>query len=394
MARAVAPEYLWLDQSGNAFGAPGHQPRWTSSEKDAVGTAYAASSRAWFTVSHGILNEIYFPTIDRAQTRDMEFLITDGETFFHEEKRDLEHEFAYIDSDALGVRIVNRDREGRYSLTKEIINDPHYPVVLIHTRLEAKPDILPRLKLYALMSPHVDGGGAGNNARVVEVAGKRVLLAWKDGSSLAMAADCGFSRASCGYVGSSDGWQDLKDNFTMDWQFGSALNGNVAVLGEIPPGTREFTVALGFGVGHHAALSATMGALATPFKKHLSRFIEQWHRSASPYELAAHSQDGGRLLQISHNIVLAHEDKIYGRRFHRFGVDSVGLCQERRRPRRVSPGLDPRHGAERDCPAGLRPRGHRPARPGLSRLHAEAGRRLFPKFLGERHSVLDRHATG
>ncbi|HEU4983524.1 MAG TPA: glycoside hydrolase family 15 protein, partial [Acidobacteriaceae bacterium] len=298
-----------------AFGAPGHQPRWTSSEKDAVGTAYANSSRAWFTVSHGILNEIYFPTIDRPQTRDMEFLITDGETFFHEEKRDLDHEFAYIDSDALGVRIVNRDREGRYSITKEIINDPHYPVVLIHTRLEGKPDILPRLKLYALMSPHVDGGGAGNNARVVEVAGKRVLLAWKDGSSLAMAADCGFSRASCGYVGSSDGWQDLKDNFTMDWQFGSALNGNVAVLGEVPPGRREFTVALGFGLGHHAALSATMGALATPFKKHLSRFIEQWHRSASPYELAARSQDGGRLLQISHNIVLAHEDKTFAGAF-------------------------------------------------------------------------------
>ena len=315
MARAYAPQYLWLDQAGLAFGAPGHQPRWTSSEKDAVGTAYAASSRAWFTVSHGILNEIYFPTIDRPQTRDMEFLITDGETFFHEEKRDLEHEFAYIDSDALGVRIINRDREGRYSITKEIINDPHYPVVLIHTRLEGKPDILSRLKLYALMSPHVDGGGAGNNARVAEVAGKRVLLAWKDGSSLAMAADCGFSRASCGYVGSSDGWQDLKDNFTMDWQFGSALNGNVAVLGEVPLKRREFTVALGFGLGHHAALSATMGALATPFKKHLSRFIEQWHRSASPYELAGHSQDGGRLLQISHNIVLAHEDKTFAGAF-------------------------------------------------------------------------------
>jgi len=165
------PEYLWLDQDGNAFGAPGLQPRWTSSAKDAVGTAYASSSRAWFTVSHGILNEIYYPTIDRPQVRDMEFLITDGESFFHEEKRDLEHEFSYIDSDALGVRITASDREGRYKLTKEIINDPHYPVVLIHVRLEGAEDMLRRLKVYALMSPHVDGGGADNSARVVEVAG-------------------------------------------------------------------------------------------------------------------------------------------------------------------------------------------------------------------------------
>ena len=34
-----------------------------------LGTAYAASSRIWFTCSHGILNEVYHPTIDRAQVR-------------------------------------------------------------------------------------------------------------------------------------------------------------------------------------------------------------------------------------------------------------------------------------------------------------------------------------
>jgi glucoamylase len=311
-----ALQYMWLEESGGAFGAPGLPPRWTSSAKDAVGTAYAASSRVWFTVSHGILNELYYPTIDRPQTRDMEFLITDGQTFFHEEKRDLNHKFDYIDSDALGVRITSRDPEGRYTLTKEIISDPHYPVVLIHVRLDGEEEVVSRLKLYALMSPHVDGGGAGNSARVAEVAGKRVLVAWKDGTSLTMAADCGFSRASCGYVGTSDGWQDLKQNFTMEWQFGSALNGNIAVMGEIEPAcTREFTVAIGFGEGNHAALSATMGALATPFERHLKRFIEQWHRAASPPDLALQSKDGGRLMQISHNIVLAHEDKTYAGAF-------------------------------------------------------------------------------
>src|SRR5580700_8333809 len=81
------PLYRWLDQQGEAFGGPGTEPRWTSSVKDAVGTAYAASSRIWFTCSHGILNEIYNPTIDRAQVRDMEFLVTDEDTFVHEEKR-------------------------------------------------------------------------------------------------------------------------------------------------------------------------------------------------------------------------------------------------------------------------------------------------------------------
>ena len=47
------------------------------SAKEGVGTAYSTGSSIWFTLSHGILNEIYYPTIDRPQVRDMQFLITD-----------------------------------------------------------------------------------------------------------------------------------------------------------------------------------------------------------------------------------------------------------------------------------------------------------------------------
>ena len=313
----LVPQYTWVEGQGPAFGAPGMDPRWTSAAKDTVGTAYSSSSRAWYTVSHGILNEVYYPTIDRPQIRDMGFLITDGETFFHEDKRDLKHELAYIDSDALGARITSRDGEGRYTLTKEIINDPHYPVVLIRTRLEGDEDFLSRLQVYALLSPHIEGGGMGNSARTLITAGANLaVVAWKNHTSLVMATNGGFSRASCGYVGKSDGWQDLKHNLTMDWQFGSALNGNIAVMGQIDPRRmREFTLAIGFGEGHHAALAATAGALANPFEKHLKRFIEQWHRAATPREWAVNAKDGGRLLQVSHNVVLAHEDKTYAGAF-------------------------------------------------------------------------------
>jgi len=315
------PQYRWLDQQGEAFGRPGMEPRWTSSAKDAVGTAYSASSRVWFTCSHGILNEIYHPTIDRAQVRDMGFLITDGETFAHEEKRDLVSTFSYIHEESLGVRYVNRDPEGRYTLTKEIICDPHHSVVLTKVRLEGHEDLLPRLRVYALLAPHLDDGGMGNSARALDVAGHRMLLAWKDSWSLAMAASCGFSRVSCGFVGASDGWRDLMENFRMDWEFGSATDGNVALMGEVnleaahEDGAREFTLAIGIGEGHHTALQKTVSALATPFADHRSRFIEQWQRAANPEWLAAKSRDGGKLMRASHNVLLAHEDKTYSGAF-------------------------------------------------------------------------------
>ncbi|HEV2324505.1 MAG TPA: glycoside hydrolase family 15 protein [Terracidiphilus sp.] len=315
------PEYYWLHQQGEAFGSPGLEPRWTSSVKDAVCTAYSGGSRIWFTCSHGILNEIYHPTIDHAQVRDMGFLITDGETFAHEEKRHLESTFEYIDQEALGVRYINRDRDGRYTLIKEIICDPHHSVVLQHVRLEGHEELIPRLKVYALLAPHLDGGGAGNTARAIDIAGYKVLLAWKNNWSLAMAADCNFARVSCGFVGTSDGWRDVMRNFRMNWEFGSATGGNIAVIGEInlgqagTDGAREFTLAIGIGEGNHTAAQKTMQALAKPFAEHRRRFLDQWHRVANPEQLAARAGDGGKLMRASHNVLLAHEDKIYSGAF-------------------------------------------------------------------------------
>src|SRR5579875_3867867 len=305
-----------IRNSNPAFGGPGIEPRWTRGAKDGVGTAHAVASGVWYTLSGGVVSEVFYPTIDRPQTRDMQFLITDGETFFHEERRDLLHHFDYIDPDALAVRVRNTDPEGRYTITREIISDPHYPVVLVRVTVDGRPEILARLRLYALLAPHLEVGGMGNSARIAQVSGKRIALAWKGETSLAFASDCGFTRASCGFVGASDGWQDLRQDFRMDWEFGSALDGNIAIMGEIPCATaRAFTLAIGFGNGHHAALSATMGSLAIPFDRHLARFIEQWHRAATPRHLGSHSNDGGRLLQISHNVVLAHEDKTFAGAF-------------------------------------------------------------------------------
>ncbi len=230
---------------GQASGRPGIPPRWTSSSKEGVGTAYSTASRVWFTLSHGILNEVYFPTIDRPQIRDLQFLITDGATFFHEEKRDLDSEIEYFEWHTLGYRVVGADPASRYRIIKEIISDPHQPCVLIHARVEAAADWLSRLQLYALLAPHLEMGGWGNSARKLRVAGNDILVAWKGRTYLALGANVGFSRTSCGYVGVSDGWQDLRDNFKLDWEFERAEDGNIAVIAQIDMAkNEEFTVGL------------------------------------------------------------------------------------------------------------------------------------------------------
>ena len=311
-------DYAWLDDDGPAFGAPGVEPRWTSSKKDAVSTAYSASSQVWFTISHGTLNEVYFPTIDRPQMRDMELLFTDEETFFHEEKRSFEYDFHYIDPEAPAVRVCASDLDGRYTVTKEFVADPHHPVVLMNVKIAGEEAVLSRLKCFVLLAPHLDGGGAGNSARSIMLAGKRTLLAWKNGTSLALGASCGFTRSSCGFVGTSDGYQDLSTHRKMTWQFGQASDGNIAVMGEIDVAkNREFTVGIALGAGHHAALAGLMQTLSTPFEMHSKRFIEQWHRAQSSNwaALRGASTDDGRLARVSQNVILTHEDKTYSGAF-------------------------------------------------------------------------------
>ncbi len=296
-----------------AFGWPGIAPRWTHGSKDGVGTAYAASSRIWFTVWKGVLTEVYYPTVDRPQVRDLQYLVTDGELFFHEEKRHLRSVVERISAHALGYRITNTDPDGRYAIVKDVITDPHLPSVLQRTMLQGDPEFLARLRLYALCAPHLDVGGWGNNGYVVEVAGRRLLMAEKRGTWLAVAATVPFSHLSCGYVGRSDGWTDLADNVRMDWEFERALDGNVALTGELDlQGRSEFTLGLALGDSKNSALTTLFQSLAIPFGEHQDRYIEQWHRSCSKIlALEPVSGDRGNLYHGSVSLLLAHEDKTY-----------------------------------------------------------------------------------
>lgn len=311
------------ESSSPAFGGPGSEARWTHSAKEGIGTAYNSNSRVWFTLSHGILNEIYWPHVDTPNTRDFQFLITDGESFCHEEKRDLRHELEYPERNCLFYRAINSEPGGRYRLVKEVLSDPHRSVVLVQTRVEIFDEALRtpgRLKLYALLAPHLGGHGGGNSGYASHLGDRELLRAARGDAHLVLGCDAGFSRRSVGFVGASDGWQDLTDNYRMDWEFSAAENGNIALTGEvdleraqIADGALEFTIALGFGNSAQSAATATLQSLATPFAEHRAGFVRQWQRAliAEEYNFDAQTSDFGSMYRLSRCVLLAHEDKAF-----------------------------------------------------------------------------------
>lgn len=298
-----------------AFGAPGMEPRWTSSAKEGIGTAYHTSCRLWFTLSHGIFNEIYYPHVDQPNTRDFQFLISDGSTFCHEEKRDLDHQIEYPEEDALYYRITNTERNGRYRIIKHILTDPHSSVLLLNTRIEVLDESLRgKLHVYALLAPHIARQGVGNSGRCIDIGGNSLLHASRENVHMIMGCSSGFLHRSVGYVGASDGWQDLMSNFSMNWEFPEALDGNIALTGEINlQESNEFTVALAFGESRESTVTKLLQSLAAPFDEHRKTYVNQWQRaiSSTVCDLKQHTSDDGHLFRLSRCILLAHEDKTF-----------------------------------------------------------------------------------
>src|SRR6266853_4532572 len=232
-----------------APGTPGIPPRWTSSAKTGVGTALNQHSKVWFTLSHGILNEVYFPRVDQACTRDLGFLVTDGRSFFSEEKRHCVFENRTFEPGVPAFELTNTEISGRYRIRKEVFTDPYRNVVLQKIRFEPLQGQLFDYLLYALLSPHLANFGYGNTGWIGDYKGVPMFFAEHDGTTLSLGSSTAWKKMSVGFAGFSDGWQDLSQHFQMAWDYTHAENGNVALTAEIDLAASNgvFTLALGFG---------------------------------------------------------------------------------------------------------------------------------------------------
>lgn len=254
-----------------APGAPGMGPTWCSSAKDMVGCALG-SSRLWFTIGYGIVNEVYYPRIDTPQIRDLGFIVADGKGFWVEVKRLRGRDLRIAAPGIPAVEIVHHHE--RFDLTLRVTPDQQRDVLLIDVVLEGDDELRP----YALLAPHLGGTGFDNYASIADYRGRRVLWAEQGPFALALAAvdavQCdAWGKASAGYVGASDGWQDFRRNGTMQWQFRTAGPGNVATMGELP---RRATLALGFGSSRESAATLAVSALIQPFSNHWRAQVDAW----------------------------------------------------------------------------------------------------------------------
>ncbi|MCB9419929.1 MAG: glucan 1,4-alpha-glucosidase [Ardenticatenaceae bacterium] len=301
-----------MSNPNNAPGWPGIPARWTSSAKSGVGTAFNAASRVWFTLSHGIFNEIYYPRLDQACVRDMGLIVTNGTNFFSEEKRHCDHEIDYLAPAVPAYKLINTDQNGRYTITKEILADPQRDVVWQQTQFSPDGGNLGGYHLYVLLAPHLGNRGANNTAWIADYKGVPMLFAQRNDEVLALACSVPWLKRSAGFVGASDGWQDLSQHYQMAWTYDRAENGNVALTGEIDlvAGNGRFDLTLGFGLTADEAGHRARAALLGGFESAKQTTLDEWQtwQSSLPGDGEADSNEN-KLYRISTAVMRTHAGK-------------------------------------------------------------------------------------
>ena len=288
-----------------APGWPGIPGRWTSAAKSGVGTALGGSP-IWFTLSHGIINEIYAPRIDEAATRDVGFLVTGPDGFVAELKRHARHVTRCPQPGVPYYAVGSECLQGRFRLQSEIITDSERPVVLVRLLFAALKGQAKDYRLFVLMAPHLGNSGAGNTAWLANYRDTPGLFAAHEDRALCLMSATGFGARSVGFAGVSDGWQDLMAHGELQWRYTRAENGNVAAIGELPLHAGETVLAIAVGRGAEEAGHQARASLEEGFPTLLDRYVRPWDQWQSQLTTAL----GGALSTVSTAVIKTHESKL------------------------------------------------------------------------------------
>ncbi|MGK7897345.1 MAG: glucan 1,4-alpha-glucosidase [Xenococcus sp. (in: cyanobacteria)] len=328
----------WAVGGGQAFGAPGANSVWSYAGKQGIGTSYeqyvdkkyqdsgptSTVSKVWFSLAEGIITETAYGEIDQAQIKDFQFLVT-GNGFFDEEKVATNSTVDYLDTDNSGrplspaYRVVNTDKEGKYTIEKHVFTDPDRQTLFTRVIFTANEN---NITPYLLINPHMENTGTNDVAFVFEDS----LNAREDEDVyLAVKSSIPFVKTSAGYVGSSDGYTDLADDNFMNWTYDYTDQnnpGNVAMMAQLPTmsagQTSTFDIVVGFGGSYTKATEQADGSLRVGYDSLLAKFngtgaAVGWEDYLASLDnlpaMISQTGDNGKQLYASAFVLKTMEDK-------------------------------------------------------------------------------------
>ncbi|NLM94495.1 MAG: glucan 1,4-alpha-glucosidase [Firmicutes bacterium] len=304
----MSGEIIWRDTGKSAPGWPGARPTWASAKKVGIGTSAGMQSKVWFSLAHGAVTEVYYPALDKANTREMKFFITDGRTFLDDETKDTIQSVQLVHPLALAYRLINTDKEGKYRLVKTVITDPFRNSLLMKVNFMALEGRVDDYKLYLYTDPHVNNSGWCDVGYCGTYRGQELFLAGEGPIWMAVGSSAPWAKSSVGFCGRSDGLEDLHRSFGLQHTYDQAIDGNIAHIAQIE-GRDEFTVVMGFGRDAQEAAQTALDTLRDDWHRLEMEYIREWNA----YCTGLDRLDGKatQLYYVSGMVLKACEDKTH-----------------------------------------------------------------------------------
>lgn len=296
-----------------AFGAPGLAPTQAPGDKDMV-TRSLGTSRVAVTIGRGIVNEVYWPTLSRPQVRDLGFLVT-GRGFWTEVQYEGDYTLDVPDPSAPLPMITHH--HDRFDLRLQAVCSVDLDALVIE--YELKPTIASpaddALTLHVLIAPHIGGTGNANRAWSDGFAlhASRALQ-WHEATDdaaehLVVLCDPPPANVSVGYVGFSDGWQDINAHGRATYAFTDAPNGNVALTATLQGWCGR--VALGLATTAAGAVHVAGAAMTVPTAAAVEEFLAGWRTWSANLPDFGGDARTVTLARTSAMVIKVHEDVVH-----------------------------------------------------------------------------------
>lgn len=308
--------------NNRAPGAPGKDAQWEGAGKEGVGTSASLKSKVWFTLRDGVMTEVYYPTVDVANVRLLQFIVVSADRKRVEtESEDTTHFLDTLDPRSLSFRQLNTAKSGAYTISKTYVVDPRRHTIQIRVHFETRNKA--PYALYVYYDPSLNNSGMHDSAWTQGGA----LLASDGNKVSALVSSTGFDEMTSGYFETSDGliklqqegekaqgfgtgWDDkrLFRKWGMTGSYARATDGNIVQVARVKnPAT--FTLALGFGKTEDEALRNARDSLKKTFASVRNEYDSGWHQYlTSLRKVPAKYQ---RQFDMAAMVLKAHEDKTY-----------------------------------------------------------------------------------
>ncbi len=300
--------------------SPGVAAYWNEPSVTGFADSLGSSSKAWYTLGNGELDNVFYPETDTPDTNGLQYAVTNGSSFTDLETTGTTHTITLADPTSLTWQQVNTAANGDFTITKTYIADPSRSVILVQTTFDNTSGS--RLYLYVDYHPYLDNDGMGNTGGADSTSGD--LEAENGSVASALTSSLGFTQTSTGYVGTaSDGETMLTSDYSLPSTYSVASTaGHIDQVGEVPvaaSGSTTFTLALAFDTTESAAISDAAASLAAGFSSLESSFESGWHSWISGLNAPPSSVTGSAQLKTQYYVSLmevkADEDKTYAGAF-------------------------------------------------------------------------------